>query len=194
MNYGRPLEFDPNQALQEAMEVYWRKGYEAASLQDLLTAMGIAKSSFYQTFGSKRELFQRCLVAFRERQVQRMTTALERSPSGMAFLRSALRNTADEAEATGTPKGCLIMNTATEFAGRDAAIAELVSDGTRQFAGIFRAAIARAQTEGDIAPERNAQVLSEFLVTTMSGLRTMVKAGMAPAAITAVADVALGAL
>lgn len=92
MSQGRPLEFDPRLALQKAMDVFWCHGYEATSLQDLLTAMNISKSSFYQAFGSKHAIFERCLELFRERQVRQMSLALEQSPSGKEFLRSMLRS------------------------------------------------------------------------------------------------------
>jgi TetR/AcrR family transcriptional repressor of nem operon len=94
MSQGRPLEFDPSLALQRAMELFWCRGYEATSLQDLLTAMDISKSSFYQAYGSKHEIFERCLQLFRERHVRQMSMALEQSPSGKAFLRGMLRSVA----------------------------------------------------------------------------------------------------
>lgn len=194
MSQGRPLEFDPHLALQKAMEVFWCRGYEATSLQDLLAAMNISKSSFYQAFGSKHELFERCLQAFRERQVGRMTAALERSSSGKEFLRSMLLSAAREATVNEQPKGCLIMNTATEFSGRDAVIAGLVDEGTRQFSGVFQKAIERAQADGEIAAEKNAEVLARYVVSTISGLKTMAKAGMPATAIEDVAEVALSAL
>lgn len=194
MSQGRPLEFDPHLALQKAMEVFWCRGYEATSLQDLLAAMNISKSSFYQAFGSKHELFERCLQAFRERQVGRMTAALERSSSGKTFLRTMLLSAAREATASEQPKGCLIMNTATEFSGRDTVIAGLVDEGTRQFSGVFQKAIERAQADGEIAAEKNAEVLARYVVSTISGLKTMAKAGMPAPAIEDVAEVALSAL
>lgn len=194
MTQGRPLQFDPAQALEAAMQVFWRLGYEATSLSDLLAAMAISRSSFYQAFGSKQALFERCLGHFRERQLQRMHAALARAPSGKAFLRATLYALVGEAAAEEPSKGCLIMNTASEFAGRDAAVAELVAIAARQFAEVFRAAVERAQAEGEIAAERDAGVLARYMVTTVSGLRTMVKAGMDPASIQQVADVAVGAL
>lgn len=194
MSQGRPLEFDPRLALQRAMELFWCRGYEATSLQHLLTAMDISKSSFYQAFGSKHELFERCLKAFRERQVSRMTTALEESPSGKAFLRTMLMAAAQEAATTEHPKGCLIMNTATEFSGRDAVVADLVGEGARQFAGVFQAAIQRAQSEGQIDAKKDAEVLARYVVSTMSGLKTMAKAGMPATAIKDITEVALSAL
>jgi TetR/AcrR family transcriptional regulator, transcriptional repressor for nem operon len=194
MSQGRPLEFDPQLALQKAMEVFWCRGYEATSLQDLLTAMDISKSSFYQAFGSKHEVFERCLLLFRQRQVGQMTKALAQSPSAKDFLRSMLQSAAREAATCNSPKGCLIMNTATEFSGRDAVISGLVGEGARQFADVFQKAIERAQSAGEIDPAKNAEVLSRYIVTTISGLKTMAKAGMPATAIDDVAEVALSAL
>jgi TetR/AcrR family transcriptional repressor of nem operon len=66
------MQFDPGQALASAMSLFWRKGYEATSLQDLLKATGLSKSSLYQTFGSKRALFERSLDLYRREMVARM--------------------------------------------------------------------------------------------------------------------------
>lgn len=194
MSVGRPIQFNPDLARTAAMEVFWRKGYEATSLQDLLEAMGLSKSSFYQAFGSKHQLFGECLDHFRERQVRQMTKRLSASSSALEFLRGFLLSVAAEARRRDAPKGCLIMNTATEFAGRDPVIAGLVADGTRDFAGVFEAAVRRAQSEGEIPPGKNPQVLSRYLLATVSGLRAMVKSGADAKAVEEIADIALGAL
>lgn len=194
MSAGRPLQFDPDLARTAAMEVFWRKGYEATSLQDLLAAMGLSKSSFYQAFGSKHQLFGECLEHFRVRQVRQMTKRLSAAPSAMQFLRGFLLSVADEARRRDAPKGCLIMNTATEFAGRDPLIAGLVADGTRDFAAVFESAIRRGQGEGEIPAAKNPQALSRYFVATVSGLRAMVKAGADARAVEEIADVALDAL
>lgn len=194
MSQGRPLEFDPQLARQKAMEVFWCRGYEATSLQDLLAAMAISKSSFYLAFGSKHELFEECLRLFRERQVSRLDAALAKSSSARSFIRDMLHAAAREASSAKPPKGCLIMNTATEFSGRDAVVADLVGEGTRRFVDVFRAAVERAQSAGEIDRGKDAEVLARYVVSTISGLKTMAKAGMPAAAIVEVADVALAAL
>lgn len=194
MTHGRPLEFDPQLAQLKAMELFWGRGYEATSLQDLLNAMNISKSSFYQAFGSKHALFERCLKAFRERQVSRMTAALDGSSSAREFVRNMLMAAARDGASAEFPKGCLIMNTATEFSGRDAIVADLVGEGARQFAGVFKNAVTRAQADGEIAADKDPEVLARYIVTTISGLKTMAKAGMQTAAIEDVAEVALTAL
>ena len=194
MTHGRPLEFDLDNALDLAVEMFWAKGYEATSLSDLLSGMNISRSSFYQAFGSKHGLFELCLIRFRERQVARMRAALDGAATAKRFIRSMLAAIVSDAASMDTPKGCLIMNTATEFAGRDASVARLVSHATSDFADVFAAAVRRAQHEGDISPEKDAEALARYIVSTISGLKTMVKAGYSPKAVDEVAEVALGAL
>jgi TetR/AcrR family transcriptional repressor of nem operon len=181
MSIGRPLAFDPDAALQAAMEVFWSKGYEAASLQDLLQAMTLSKSSLYQTFGSKQELFARCFVRYCDWRASRMRARLAQCGSGWAFIEETFAQVAEGADRGLEGRGCLLMNTASEFGQRDPLVAELVAAGVARFAEVFREAVGRAQREGAIPAERDAQALAEYLVTSMSGLRTMVKAGMSSA-------------
>ncbi len=194
MSLGRPLEFDPALALEAALDVFWQKGFEATSLRDLLDAMGLSKSSFYQAFGSKHELFERCLVRFRNRQVGAMSRQLERSASGRAFIREVLAAHVDEAACGRPSKGCLLMNTATEFAGRDPGVGALVTEGTAALREVLSEAIRRAQAAGDIAPEAEVSALANYLLTTIAGLKAMVKAGTPPDVVAQVVDVALKAL
>lgn len=194
MTQGRPLEFDPEQALTVATECFWARGYEATSLQDLLGAMGISRSSFYQAFGSKHELFASCLHRFRDRQADRMQLALDREPRAAGFLRDFLVSQADDARSGATPKGCLIMNTATEFAGRDAVVGRLVQEGTSAFGAVLERAIRRAQAEGDIRTDLAPAVLANYLLTTVAGLKTMVKAGADAHSVEQVAKLALETL
>src|SRR5574337_1521230 len=148
MQTGRPLEFDPELALDAAMTVFWQQGFEATSLADLLQAMGLSKSSFYNAFGSKQQLFEACLERFRGRQVGRMREGLSSAASPLDFVRGMLLTNAAEARQNGPRRGCLIMNTATEFAGRDAAVAASVSVAARDFAGMFKTAVVMAQQIG----------------------------------------------
>ncbi|AYH43842.1 hypothetical protein CDA09_10650 [Azoarcus sp. DN11] len=194
MQTGRPLEFDPQLAIDAAMSVFWLRGFEATSLSDLLAAMGLSKSSFYNAFGSKQQLFEACLVRFRRRHVERMGEMMHAAASPLAFVREMLLTNAREAREPGPRRGCLIMNTATEFAGRDAAVAACISDAARDFAAMFRTAIEMAQEHGEIPRNADAAVLARYLLTTMAGLRTMVKAGLPADELEKVVEVAMSAL
>ncbi|MGL1834294.1 TetR/AcrR family transcriptional regulator [Rhodocyclaceae bacterium SMB388] len=180
--------------LDAAMAVFWQHGFEATSLADLLAAMNLSKSSFYNAFGSKHALFECCLARFRSRQVGRMRHGLSSAPSPMAFVRGLLLSAAAEAREPTPPRGCLIMNTATELSGRDPSVAALVANAAQDFAGMFRLAVEQAQEQGEIPRERDPAVLAGYLLTVMAGIRTMVKAGRDADEIEQIAEVAIRAL
>lgn len=174
---GRPLEFDPDAALTDAMQLFWRKGYENTSMQDLLDAMQLSKSSLYQAFGSKQALFERCMTRYGDFMIGQLRTALDNAPSGVAFIRRFLESVLDEARGDCEARGCLVLNTANEFARRDPRIAEAVAEGLARFHEALLAAVQRAQREGDIPSDYDAVTLANYLVSSMSGLKTLSKAG-----------------
>lgn len=159
------------------MHVFWSKGYEATSLQDLLRAMKLSKSSFYQSYGSKHALFERSINRYRQSVTLEMREKLHQAASGRQFIEEVFSAELDDSK----PRwGCFVMNCAGEFAQRDAVIAELVAEGIQQFEVVFLEAIKRAQREGDIASDRDARALARYLVSSRSGLKTMIMAGVEP--------------
>jgi TetR/AcrR family transcriptional repressor of nem operon len=176
------------------MCVFWQRGYEATSLEDLLAAMDISKSSFYQAFGSKSELFQRCLENYRDASTDRLRTMLDQAASGKAFLESILNGIADGTKDPMGRAGCLLMNTANEFAQRDPRIAALVTKSLERMEDLFYAAICRAQAEGDIPKKADARSLALFLIANLGGLRLMTRAGASPEKIRTVGKVVLNGL
>lgn len=194
MSIGRPLEFDPNMALESAMHVFWRQGYEASSLQDLISAMGLSKSSFYQAFESKQTLFKRCIKFYRQGLIDELQSKLSKTVSGKAFIQTLFRDVAKETTGTDGRRGCLLMNTASEFAQTDPEIAELVSSSINNLTQVFELAIEQGQQQGDIPVDKNRHELANYLVSSMSGLKNMVKAGANTKSIKQTADIVLSAL
>ena len=176
MPAGRPRQFDPSVALNQAMELFWARGYEATSLQDLLGATGLSRSSLYQTFGGKHDLFAQCLETYRDMVVANMWQRLEQAPSGRAFIEDSLRRTLAEQTAPGGPRGCLVLNTANEFGHRDPLVTERVRAGVNSFRDVFAEAVRRGQADGSIRSPRDPRRLAAYIVAGMGGLRTLVKA------------------
>lgn len=191
---GRPLEFDPDAVLDAAMHIFWRNGFENTSMQDLLEAMRISKSSLYQAFGGKQTLFERCLARYGDLMMGQLQDALASAPSGWDFIRHFLESVLDEACGVTEARGCLVLNTANEFARRDPVIAEAVAQGLGRFHGVMLAAVQRAQFEGAIPPERDAPMLANYLVVSMSGLKTLSKAGADEASLKGTIELVLKAL
>lgn len=194
MSAGRPIEFDPDEALEQAMCLFWRKGYEATSLQDLLDAMALSKSSFYQSFHSKHALFENCIRLYRDQSTSQLKEKLAGAVSARGFIAATLHGIADETTGPRARLGCLLMNTASEFAQTDPAIAALVSDGIKALTDIFEQAVRLGQQQSDIARSQYPRVLAGFLVTNAGGLRNMVKAGADAQTVKQIADVTLAAL
>ncbi|MGQ9666223.1 MAG: TetR/AcrR family transcriptional regulator [Anaerolineae bacterium] len=178
---GRPLEFDPDSALEAAMQLFWRQGYEHTSMQDLLSAMNLSKSSLYQAFGGKQRLFRQCLARYTDRLADQLREGLAGAVTGRRFIEdfldSVLADVEGDAAGDVQRRGCLVMNTASEFAQSEADIARDVASSIERFRDVLQAAVQRAQREGDIPPERDARQLANFLVSSMSGLKNLAKAG-----------------
>jgi TetR/AcrR family transcriptional repressor of nem operon len=177
MTPGRPLEFDPDEALDAAVEVFWDRGYEATSITNLLEAMALSKSSLYQAFGSKQQLFERCLARYADGLSARMRTALEEGASGRRFIEETFMAVARTAQAPAGAKGCLVANSASELGQREPALAAPVANGLDRFARVFAEAVTRAQRAGEIRADADPRTVATYLVACMNGLRTMIKAG-----------------
>jgi TetR/AcrR family transcriptional repressor of nem operon len=194
MKFGRPLEYDPDQALNAAMHVFWQHGYEATSLQALLQAMGLSKSSLYQGFGGKKELFLRCVDRYGEGISDTMQSLRDNTGSGLEFIEQLLLASASEARRSGARRGCLLMNTATEFAQKDPEIASRVSFAFGSLRRHLKAAVEHGQSRGEITREKDAEVLASYLLSSLGGIKTMVKGGVDEAGIKEIVSVIVRAL
>lgn len=194
MPAGRPRQFDPPTALSQAMELFWSRGYDGTSLQELLAVTGLSRSSLYQTFGGKHQLFERCLDCYREMVTTGMWERLQEASSGRAFIEDSLRRTLAEQRAPGGPRGCLVLNTATEFGHRDADVSRRVRAGIDSFRDVFAEGVRRGQADGSITSQDHPERLAAYLVAGMGGLRTLVKADESEERIQAALETTLQAL
>lgn len=162
---ARPLEFNRNAARDRALLVFWRKGYQAASMADLLAAMEISRSSFYAAFGDKRALFVECLDLFAERTVNFLGAARTEEPTlqGLKrFFELGLGRMGD-----GEPQwGCLLVNTSLEMAGVDDALSARASGHLSRVQASFEATLLK----GGCAP-RKAADLASVLMLLLEGMR-----------------------
>ena len=149
MPRGRPREFDIDQALDRALEVFWRKGYEGTTLPDLTRAMGINRPSLYAAFGNKEALFRRVIDRYVEGPAAFFSEALT-EPRARAVAERLLRGTIDTVTAPNGPRGCLIVQGA--LACSEAAESVRRELAARRSAGeaAIRARFERAKADGDL--------------------------------------------
>lgn len=191
---GRPLQFNPDTALNAAVDLFWEKGYSASSLQDILQATRLSKSSLYQTFGNKHKLFEMSVNQYKQNTLSDLQQMLEQSSSGFEFISQLFFNVTKEIRGKNAQRGCLIMNTASEFSQSDPVIAKLVKQAKAAFTDMFEQAIKQAQVEKDIPADKDPKVLAAYLVSSLSGLKTVVKAGADSKEVNSIIEVALSAL
>lgn len=190
---SRPREFDENEVLEKANELFWAKGYRAATPQNLIEAMGLSKSSFYQTFGSKRKLFQRCLQRFINKVIDDLDALFDGKDAPHAF-KTFYENMISAATDRKRRYGCLICNTATELSPHDKEAEAMVKKGLSRIEDRLCQALAAGQKEGTITSNRSARSLAKYLVSSNNGLQVMAKANPNKKMLLGVAEVVLSAL
>ena len=170
---GRAKEFDPDTALDAAMDVFWRKGYEATSMEDLVDHLGIGRASIYATFGNKHELYLKALQRYREGDpvVQR----LSQPGSAVVAIRALLHDRVEDILADPDRKGCFAVNTAVECLPGDEQLTHQVGSAWNTAEIAFTSALYRAQAQGELAADKNPRELGRFLVTVLEGLYALAK-------------------
>lgn len=174
------------------MELFWRQGYEATSLDDLTQVLGIGRGSLYAAFESKDGLYAAALQRYCTSHAAGLVALLDDAEALRPALRSALRAMA-EADAADPERGCLLVNAATERAD-DTRTAETVARTMRQLEEALAAALARARSRGELSADKDPAALARFLTTFVQGLRVMGMARAATRVIDDAVEVALATL
>lgn len=194
MSAGRPQQYQSEDVLQAVMQTFWQHGYDGTSLRDLLDATGLSKSSFYEIFAHKQDALERSLARYCDLVVADLTAALETAPSASAFIEGVLTGAASEAQGNACPRGCMLVNVATEFSARDAQVRERVAASVERVTKVLVNAVRRGQREGDITAQTDANALGRYVLASLCGLRTLVKAGASQRALRDVIRVVMAAL
>jgi TetR/AcrR family transcriptional repressor of nem operon len=172
---ARTKEFDPDAALRSALDLFWRRGYEATSMQDLVDHLGIGRASIYATFGSKHELFLRALDRYSEEAGGRWGHLLSGSGPALLGIRRFIESMAEEAVEDPDRKGGFVTNTVVECLPRDKSAAELVDISINGLQAAIAGALVRAQDQGELGADKDPQALARFMVTFVQGIRVMAK-------------------
>jgi TetR/AcrR family transcriptional repressor of nem operon len=173
---ARPREFDADHVLEQAMHVFWAKGYAGTSLRDLIAAMGISKSSFYEAFNSKHELYLLVLDGYINNVLNQLVLTLSLGSSPRTAITIAFNDIIDGAIAGGDRLGCLLANAAAESPPDDTGARECISSALARQEEAYFVAIVGAQMSREVPAEHDARALARFLTTTANGLHLMTKA------------------
>ncbi|MFC3229829.1 TetR/AcrR family transcriptional regulator [Marinibaculum pumilum] len=189
---GRHREFDVEEALDAALGVFWRKGYEGASYADLTAATGVERPALYAAFGNKEALFRRALARYNEHYLDYLPEALLR-PTSREVVAHLLDGAIDLNTRYPEHRGCLGIT--GNLAGSDAsepvrlALVEARAEGEAQLRERFE----RARAEGDLPPDASPDVLAAFVMAVLHGMSVQAKAGFSREMLRAVAAQAISA-
>jgi AcrR family transcriptional regulator len=190
---ARQREFDPDEALDAALQVFWARGYEGASLSDLEDVTGVARPGLYATFGNKRALFQKALERYRTVHMSFLDEALE-APTARAvaehFLKGAVALLIDPQ----TPAGCLSVNGAVACSTQGEPVRRELSAWRDAVLQALTLRFERARDEGDLPSHVDPTTLAGCLLAVVQGLMLQSTDGASNAYLISVAQMALGAL
>lgn len=171
---SRTKDFDPDAALVAAMELFWRKGYEATSVRDLVDHLGVARASLYSTFGSKHDLYLRALDHYTRSADGTLGWLTEPGPV-LPALRSGFRALAEDYAHAAEHNGCLVTNTTVELVPADASCTQRVTAVYDQMERDLTIALLRARAAGELPPSADPRALARFLVTFLQGVKVLAK-------------------
>jgi AcrR family transcriptional regulator len=189
---GRPREFDREQALRRAMELFWERGYEGASVNELTAAMGISSPSLYAAFGSKEVLFREAVSLYAGVEGALTERALAKGPTAREGVDRMLRENAREYTDPQTPTGCMLVLGATAWTENER-VRQFVSDYRRESHEALRARIERGVADGDVPPKADVNALTAFYATVLEGLSIQARDGAARKELNAIVDSAMAA-
>lgn len=190
---GRPRSFDRAAALRRAMEVFWAKGYDSASMADLTAAMGIAAPSLYAAFGSKEGLFREALQLYGTTEGLGIWGGLDSAPTARAAVEGFLTATADAFSEPGKPPGCMVVLSAVNATGTGPDLCQDLRRDRADGIARLRARLERAVAEGELPPGFDSAAAADFYVTVQQGMSIRARDGAPRESLAATARCALAA-
>lgn len=183
--------FDMAKATDDAMKLFWRKGYVGSSLNDLIEATGINRGSLYNAFGGKQALFVEALLRYDTGNRKATLTKLAAMGEPLLAIRTLFDGLVQESIQDTERKGCFLVNTALELPHHEPEVQEIVRNGMGELEGFFRDMIEQGQSKGEIPKEVPAAETAKSLVSLFVGIRVMARGAFDQKSLRASADQAM---
>ncbi len=188
---GRPRCFDREAALFKAMDVFWRNGYEGASLAQLTEAMGINSPSLYATFGSKEDLYKEAVEQYDANEGAEINASLSADTDIRTALYNVMRITAEYFSDPDKPAGCMVLLSALNCTPENASVAQHMCDLRKRSTNLLRQRLLRAQQSGEIAASANIEQLTAFITSVRQGMSIQARDGADREALMGIANATL---
>jgi AcrR family transcriptional regulator len=189
---GRPRQFDEDEAIEKAMRVFWKNGYEGTSVSDLTSSMGISRPSLYATFGDKRSLFLRSLDRYRESPASYVNRALAK-PTAREVVQSLLHGVIDLVTDPTNPGGCLFVGASLPASEESEAIRHELARRRIDGELDIRKRLQKAAREGDLPTDAEPKALAKLAATLIWGISVQSTNGARRTELLKIAELAMGA-
>lgn len=180
---ARTRQFDERQALQAAMLVFWEKGYDGTSINDLEQAMGLNRTSIYNAFGNKGALFERVMTCYKESVMADLFARLDSAPNIREGIKRMLNGALDIHFDEDNPGGCLVVLSVMESGQHDAQSIAGMQQTMQELKSALQSRIGKAKKSGELSGDLDAGATATTITTTMAGMMVMGKANMSKAAL-----------
>ena len=167
--------FDKNEVLNKAMELFWKNGYHATSIQDLVSFLGINRGSLYDTYGGKKELFDKAFLLYRTNNSNGVTAFFESKDEVKKGFRELFEMGINEAISDTDQKGCFVVNTTTELIPGEEKMLKTIRENKKVFEGVFYSFLLKGQQNGEILKGKNIKNIASLFYTFYNGLKVVAK-------------------
>lgn len=172
---ARTKVFDEDEVLNKAMDLFWEKGYNGTSAQDLVDQLGISRSSLYDTYGDKYQLFKEALLQYRKRLAGGMIEMIDQSTDAEKTMKDIFQYVVSSSLQKKLSKGCFMVNSAIELAPHNSEVANIINANNEDIENAFFRLIKKGQEAGQFSKDQTARALARFVFNSISGLRVASK-------------------
>ena len=172
---ARTKDFDENEVLCKAIQLFWHKGYNGTSMQDLVDGLGISRSSLYGTYTDKHTLFLKALESYQNPGTQKIQQIIDQPGPAKETVKKLLEFTVDELLGDKQQKGCFMVNAEVEVAPHDAKVNNLICQNDQQMEDAFYRVIQKGKDNGEIKNSQDARALARFIFNAVKGMQVTVK-------------------
>ncbi|WP_259067872.1 TetR/AcrR family transcriptional regulator [Mucilaginibacter sp. X4EP1] len=172
---ARSKDFDENEVLAKAIQIFWYKGYNGTSMQDLVDGLGISRSSLYDTYTDKHTLFVKALESYQNAGTAKIQEIITNSGSTKETIKQLLELSTGDLLEDKQHKGCFMVNAEVEVAPHDQQVNNMVCKNDQQMEDAFYQVIQRGKDSGEINNPQDARALARFIINTVKGMRVTAK-------------------
>ncbi|PSL30951.1 TetR/AcrR family transcriptional regulator [Chitinophaga ginsengisoli] len=174
---ARARNFDEDEVLDKAIDIFRRQGFKTTTPEELVTHLGLSRSSLYNTYGDKRSLFIRSLQRYQEQTSKALNDLADSGTDAMTAIRNIFEFTVDNCLQDDMPKGCFLVNSIVEFGSEDTETVAVVKESMETNRNTLLRLVKKGQKEGSISNIAKPAALADYLVNCLSGISVSSKAG-----------------